>query len=373
MRTILRTCLLAALVVLAGCAGGSGLATPDGTVGDTATSTADGGTLRLYVSDQPAAIDEFRHLNVTVSRIGVQRGGENGSWTEYAVDNRTVDLTRLRGANASLLGQFPVESGTYSKVFVHVESVDATLSTGEEVRVKLPSGKLQITKPFEVAPNESVDFVFDIMVHKAGKSGKYVLRPVISESGTEVPIREVDDEDEAATLNVTAIGNVTPGGNATIEVTRNGTPVPNATVMMDDERVGRTDASGRLTVAVPADAEALELEVTAGDAEGELEVEFESPEEADEDEDETNESESRSALSVAFVGAVEPGEGATVRVTRNGTPVANVTVTVNGERAGTTDASGRLRIAVPADAEELTVQATDDGGGAEAEVDLTGG
>jgi hypothetical protein len=40
--------------------------------------------------------------------------------------------------------------------------------------------------------------VFDISVFEAGNSGKYILKPVVGESGTgdDVEIRDVDEEDD---------------------------------------------------------------------------------------------------------------------------------------------------------------------------------
>ena len=49
--------------------------------------------------------------------------------------------------------------------------------------VKLPSDKLQISKPFTVAVDGSVSFVFDITIIKTGQSGQYILKPQIGESG----------------------------------------------------------------------------------------------------------------------------------------------------------------------------------------------
>ena len=121
---------------------------------------------------------------------------ESGEWVEHEVDDRTFDLTQLQGANASLLEEFGVPEGSYNKVFVHVAEINGTLENGESVNVKLPSEKLQITGSFTVEANDSVEFVFDITVHKAGNSGKYILTPVISESGTDVPIEDVDEERE---------------------------------------------------------------------------------------------------------------------------------------------------------------------------------
>jgi hypothetical protein len=388
-----------------------------------AEAASDSGTVRFYISDEQNAIGDFEHLNVTISKIGFQtagdadgdeedpaetpenatdtpgenetgspdenetesppgnetespedngtespdenetevpedeepdeedeqdetdeadeedegdeseEAGESGEWVEYEVDDRAFDLTRLQGDNASLLGEFDVPEGAYSKVFVHVDEIDGTLENGDSVNVKLPSEKLQITQGFTVASNDSVDFVFDITVHKAGNSGKYILTPVISESGTDVPIEDVDEErnedaedereedsDQASddgenegeseedesesdeeeeesddeeqdggseegaddegdederTLDATFVGAVEPGANATLRISANDSAVANATVTVNDEVVGKTDGTGQLTFAVPEDAEGIEVEIVSGDAEVELEVEFE--------------------------------------------------------------------------------------------------
>ena len=307
----LRTMAVVALLVLAGC---SGVVSQDDRASTTATPAADEPStnqgysvtvvsrtsgsdgVNFYVSDEENAIGDFRHLNVTVTSVGFQRAGDGdeseGGWVERDVDNRSVDLTRLKGANATRLTTVDAPNGSYDKVFAYVGDVNATLTGGEHVRVKLPSEKLQIEKSFTVGDGESVDFVFDIAVHEAGKSGKYILKPVIGESGTDVPMRSVDEDDEArdGALDVAFVGNVTRGENATLEVTQNGTTVENATVTVDDEQVGTTDADGRLTVAVP-DAEEVNIEVRAGDAETELEVEFENESEAEAETEATEETE----------------------------------------------------------------------------------
>ena len=234
---------------------------------------------------------------------------ESGGWTEYDVENRTVDLTRLQGDNATLLSAFDVPEGSYTKAFVHVSEIDGTLENGETVNVKLPSEKLQLTKGFTVEANESIDFVFDITVFKAGNSGKYILKPVISESGTDVPIRDVDDEREDEErdeeqpeemdrdddeLNASFVGTVEPGANATVRVTANGSTVTNATAYLDDEVVGATDDAGEVTFGVPGDGEEIEVTVKSGDAEAELEAEFESEEDdADAEDDENAEDDDR--------------------------------------------------------------------------------
>jgi len=286
--TALGTVAMAALLILAGCTGTIG-GTPSSAPESTdvrspanAAAGASAGTIEFYLSDRPSDIDDFSRLNVTVTRIGLHRTGPangsddgDGGWIEYDAD-ATVDLTELRGSNATNLGELEAPDGSYDRVFVYVGDVEATLANGEDATVKLPSGKLRVKKGFTVDDGDRIRFVFDVGVHRAGKSGKYVLEPVVAESGTGVPIEDVDSEERTdGTLDLRLLGDVSPGGNATVEVTRRGDPVANATVRIDDEVAGTTDAAGRFTCAVPATAEELEIEVEKAEAEAELDREFE--------------------------------------------------------------------------------------------------
>lgn len=359
--------VVATLVVLAGCAGAI-------TPSPAGTDANDAGTVNVYISDERNAIDQFEHLNVTISSVGFKQAdaddddeddrddgntttsttndtttttqtttndtttetttaehestttdstppeaddddaddsdaddtdaddedeSDREDWVVREVQNVTIDLTEYQGENATLLSEFEIPNGTYTKTFVYISDVNGTLTSGEQVDVKLPSEKLHINKEFTVGNGENVDFVFDITVFKAGNSGKYILKPVVSESGTDVPF-EADDEDEDdedrqgppddvgnadddddAELDAAFLGNVTPGENVTIAVTQNGNAVDGAHVFVEDTRVGKTDANGTITVAVPADAEEFELEVKYRDEDTDLETEFE------EDDDDT--------------------------------------------------------------------------------------
>ncbi|XGI84036.1 DUF4382 domain-containing protein [Halorutilales archaeon Cl-col2-1] len=289
------------LVALAGCTGGMN----GGDAGTDDGEDTNLGTVNLYISDQPNAIDDFEHLNVTVTEVGFNRVNVNESsnqsnWETHEVDNVTVDLTKLKGENATMIDEYDVPNGTYSKVFVYVDEINATLDNGEQVNVKLPSEKLHVNKNFTVGNNESIDFVFDISVHKAGKSGKYILKPVVSESGTDVPMNQVDREDDEheedeeedergvrdegdkddkddedgdsqQRVNINVEGNVTAGENVTVTATVNGSAVTNTSVSVNDEDVGRTNETGRITVQVPE--EEFEIEIEKNGMEGELEIE----------------------------------------------------------------------------------------------------
>ncbi|MFP4633255.1 MAG: DUF4382 domain-containing protein, partial [Halobacteriales archaeon] len=159
------------------------------------------GTFELMVSDQPNAIEDFEHLNVTFSEARVFAEGadnetdnESDNETDNQSDNEsdegfetidiegeTVDLTTVVGDRATSIANVSLEEGNYSKVELHVDSTEGTVD-GEQADVKVPSNKLMITKNFTIEANETTSFVFDIQVVEKGNGG-YNLLPVVSESG----------------------------------------------------------------------------------------------------------------------------------------------------------------------------------------------
>jgi hypothetical protein len=150
--------------------------------------------LRLLVSDEPNVITDFAHLYVTISSIGVLQTGNNSTWLQFSPNIGAVDLTTLQGKNAEEIWSGNVTPGQYDKVFVYVSNVEGNLTAsagGGTANVKLPSDKLQISKPFTVSGNGTTSFVFDITVIKAGNSSQYILEPQIASSGADQAFTEV--------------------------------------------------------------------------------------------------------------------------------------------------------------------------------------
>lgn len=161
---------LAAVIVASGCV-------------HTGPAGSSSGNFELLVSDAPAAIDDFESLEVTFSEA--RMFDSNDSSETFDVSGRTVDLTEVKGAKAESLLNASLEPGNYSKVELHVASTRGIVN-GSEVAVKVPPEKLMITKEFEVRPNKTTEFVFDIQVVLRGNQQNnqgYILKPVISESG----------------------------------------------------------------------------------------------------------------------------------------------------------------------------------------------
>ena len=217
--------------LIAGCTG----ETEDPSSTDAGDAVASSGRFRLLVSDAPADIDDFEELVVTLDGARLFHADEEtetnetddeemeanetddeemetnetdddaaadtqAGFTTVEIDDATVDLTQVIGADAVSVFDGDLAEGRYAKLELNVAAAEGIVD-GESVAVKVPSERLQITKPFTVRPDETVDFVFDITVVKRGQTNGYILQPVVSESGVagrDVEMREVEADGSGA-------------------------------------------------------------------------------------------------------------------------------------------------------------------------------
>jgi hypothetical protein len=153
------------------------------------------GNFAFLVSDEVNAISDFQKLNLSISKVILYLGGDEEKKIEFKPGVQMVNLTDLQGNRAQEIWRGDVPEGEYSKVFLEVSRVSGILwDGGEEVEIKLPSGKLQISKPFTVKSGEVTNFVYDLTVVKAGKSGQYILKPQIGQSGADQDFIRVEPE-----------------------------------------------------------------------------------------------------------------------------------------------------------------------------------
>lgn len=168
------------------------------------------GSFSLLISDEEADIDDFESLNVTIEKFRIEPTNRSLSpITKTFEESKRVDLTTVTGDLAKEIIRTKAPTGNYSKVELYVEDkfdspgkvrktegrVKQSVVESEEgprkfvnqqdVKVMVPSGKLQIEKNFVVAPNSTVDFVFDMHVVLKGATGEYNLEPNIAGSGVE--------------------------------------------------------------------------------------------------------------------------------------------------------------------------------------------
>lgn len=173
--------------VLAACGGGGG--TSSGT-----------GTLRVALTDAPAC--GFEHVYVTVEKVRVNQsataGDADGGWTDLTLSPaRRIDLLSLTNGVLEELGTVPLTAGSYSQVRLVLASNSGTGAAalanavqpvgGAETALDTPSSQqsgLKLQAHFDVQAGQMADLVLDFdackSVVKAGNSGKYNLKPVVS-------------------------------------------------------------------------------------------------------------------------------------------------------------------------------------------------
>lgn len=175
--------LLAGLALLSSCGG-------DGSSGGST------GTLSLSITDQPAC--GYDHVFITVERVRVHQseaaGDNDAGWHEIVVaPARRIDLLALTNGVLEELGQTALPAGKYTQMRLvlarnqGVPRANAVVPTGYgETELTTPSGQqsgVKMNVDITVEPDEVADFVLDFDACKsvvvAGRSGKYLLKPVV--------------------------------------------------------------------------------------------------------------------------------------------------------------------------------------------------
>lgn len=247
-RPALASTTLAAAVLLAACGGG----------GSDAPGT---GTLRLSLTDAPAC--GFDQVFVTVERVRVHQSSSaadnDSGWSEVVLAApQRVDLLTLNNGTLMPLGQTELPAGSYTQMrLVLAPNTPATPlanaitpTGGTPTALTTPSGQqsgLKMNVNLDVPAGQVVDFAIDFdackSFVKAGNSGQYLLKPVLSV----IPILS------AAGLRI--VGFVDPAlasGTTTVSAQLAGTPV----------RATPPDATGRF-VLYPVPAGSYDLVITA--------------------------------------------------------------------------------------------------------------
>ncbi len=163
--------------------------------------------------------------------------------------------------------------------------------------------------------------------------GRVVDGPVVRQSGSTTPENVTERYGLPTDAQVRVVGRANPGVTVRVVASVAGDPLPRATVRVDGEAVGRTDAGGAHTVEVPDDGtRRLRVRVERGVVSGAQTVAV--------------------RLLTVRVRPVDPlavpTRPATVETRIGAEPAANATLSVGGERVGRTDADGRARLALPA-------------------------
>ena len=134
---------------------------PTGIPTTTVPTSSTDGNFAFLVSDEENDIGDFSSLMVTIDKVVLLSNNSSEQLVEFVPDTKQFDLTTLPGNVTQELWSGQIPEGTYTKVFAYVSEVTGTLkSTGKEISVKLPSGKLQLANSFQVTSDQNNQLYF---------------------------------------------------------------------------------------------------------------------------------------------------------------------------------------------------------------------
>lgn len=188
--------LAMSFILLAACGGGGG-GSSSSTDGSSTTSST--GAINVTLTD--ASTTDYQAIYVTVKQVEVHKdGGE--SWDVISTPNKTYNLLELVNGVREELALATLTAGHYTQMrLILTDTPDDSLnirsvkhpygnyfidSSGVSNELKVPSGYqtgIKIVKGFDINANETTELILDFdatrSIVKAGKSGKWLLKPTI--------------------------------------------------------------------------------------------------------------------------------------------------------------------------------------------------
>lgn len=185
------------ILILIGCGGGGSTSSSEGT-----------GTLSLSLTD--ATTNEYQAAYVTIEEVQVHMsdGDPENGWQVVAAPNKTFNLLELVNGIKENLGITDLPTGHYTQMRLiigdtpdsgtnilselHPYANYIIQSDNEVQELKIPSGYntgIKIVHGFDINEGEITELVLDFdaskSIVKAGKSGKWLLKPTIKVIGTQ--------------------------------------------------------------------------------------------------------------------------------------------------------------------------------------------
>lgn len=186
--------------------------------------------MKVNLTDAPA---NYQQVNIDVQGLrvhftpsGNDTVSSEGKWIDLPVEPTQVNLLELTNGVDTLLSSADLDPGTYRELRLILGDDNTVMVDSMMHNLKVPSGqqsgyKIKFQTDLEAGDDIDVTVDFDASrsVHKAGNSGKYILRPVLKAF--------VESGDEVTTGSITGI--VEPTDAA-----------PNVYAIMDDDTAGAT-------------------------------------------------------------------------------------------------------------------------------------
>jgi hypothetical protein len=160
---------------------------------------SDKAQLKVNLTDAPA---NYQQVNIDVQGMRIHYAPnedsleEQGKWIDLPVEPVKINLLELTNGVDTLLASAELEPGRYNELRLILGADNTVMVDSLTENLKVPSGqqsgyKIKFETDLEAGEELEVTVDFDAArsVHKAGNSGKYILRPVLKafvESGDKV-------------------------------------------------------------------------------------------------------------------------------------------------------------------------------------------
>jgi hypothetical protein len=161
------------------------------------------GQMNISLTDAPA---NYQEVNVDVQGLRIHytptssdTATADGKWIDLPVEPMTVNLLELTNGVDTLLSSTELDPGHYKELRLILGDENTVMVDSTVEDLKVPSGQqsgYKIKFNTELEAGEELDVIIDFdagqSVHKAGKSGKYILKPVLKAF--------VEDSDEVGSI-----------------------------------------------------------------------------------------------------------------------------------------------------------------------------
>lgn len=166
-------------------------------------SESEKGKMNVSLTDAPG---DYEEVNIDVqglrihytpaSNDTVDADTADGEWIDLPVEPMRVNLLELTNGIDTLLTSAELDPGNYKELRLVLGNENDVVVNGSTKNLKVPSGQssgYKIKFDTDLEGGEELDVIVDFdagrSVHKAGNSGKYILKPVLKafvEDGEEV-------------------------------------------------------------------------------------------------------------------------------------------------------------------------------------------
>lgn len=149
--------------------------------------------MNVHLTDAPA---EYQEVNVDVQGLRIHftptagdtasAGNGDGKWIDLPIDPEIINLLELTDTSILLSDADDLDPGRYKEFRLMLGDENTVVIDSVSHDLKVPSGQesgFKIKFQTELEAGEELDVMIDFdaakSVHKAGRSGMYILKPVL--------------------------------------------------------------------------------------------------------------------------------------------------------------------------------------------------